>query len=155
MRLVLVLVVGALALALALAGCSNASSPSPQASAAMPSANAPFTWPRDMPPSCSEPQPEPRPGVLVGDLPMDPADRYPGPWTSQTEFGVCMWVEVGVVDYTAKTVQLLMKDTKTGSQKAFTGRMGETVSVGRFTVKIGPPHGRTAAEFEVNVYWAR
>lgn len=79
MRLVLVFLVGALALA----GCSNASSPSssasavsssalPSAPAAMPSANAPFTWPQDMP-SCSEPQPEPRPGVFVGDLPMDPA----------------------------------------------------------------------------------
>lgn len=152
MRSALVLVVAGLVLT----GCSNASLPGTPASSALPSSNAPFTWPQDMPPSCSEPQPESQPGVLVGRLLMDPADRWPGPWTSQTEFGgLCMWAEVGTVGYTAKTVQLLMKDMATGAQKAFTGHLGEVVTVGRFTVKIAPPHGRTAAVFEVDIYWRR
>ena len=136
---------------LVLAACS---SPPSSASAALPDPNAPFTW-QNVPPPCSEPQPKPQPNVLVGDLLMDPADRWPGPWTAATEFSpMCVWAEVGTVDYQAKTVQLLMKDTKTGAQKAFTAHVGETVSVGRFTVKIDPPHGRTAAEFEVGIYWA-
>ncbi len=143
----LILVVGGLVLA----GCSNASLPVLPS----PDAGAPFTWEQGMPPSCDEQQPESQPGVHVGRLLMDPADRWPGPWTSATEFGgLCMWAEVGTVDYTAKTVQLLMRDTKKGSQKAFTGHLGEVVTVGRFTVKIDPPDGRTAAVFEVDIYWA-
>jgi hypothetical protein len=47
-----------------------------------------------------------------------------------------------------------MKDTKAGAQKAFTGHLGEVISVGRFTVKINPPDGRTTAAFEVDIYWA-
>ena len=162
MRLgVLVFAVGGLVVA----GCSNtlssspwgrnASFPPPSASAALPDPNAPFTWPRDLPAPCSERQSNPQPGVLVGDLLMDPADRWPGPWTGATEFSpMCVWAEVGKVDYAAKTVQLLMKDTKTGAQKAFTGRVGDVVSVGRFTVKIDPPRANTAAQFEVDIYWA-
>lgn len=149
-RSALVLVVAGLVLT----GCSNASLPRTSASAALPSPNAPFTWGQDVPPSCSEPQPESQPpGVFVGRLLMDPADRWPGPWTSQTEFSVCIWAEVGTVDYGAKTVQLLMKDTKTGAQKGFTGHLGEVVNVGRFTVKVALPTGGTAAVFEVDIYW--
>lgn len=156
MRLrVLVVAAAGLGLGLGLAGCSYGAVPPPRAPAGSPSPDAPFTWPQDMPPSCSEPQPEPRPGVLIGELLMDPADRLPGPWTGQTEFGgLCVWAEVGTVDYAARTVQLLMKDTNAGAQKAFTGHLGEVISVGRFTVKINPLDGRTAAAFEVDIYWA-
>jgi hypothetical protein len=48
---------------------------------------------------------------------------------------------------------LLVKETKTGVQKAFTGHLGEVVTVGRFTVKIAPSYSRTKAAFEVDIYW--
>ena len=87
---------------------------------------------------------------------MDPADRWPGPWTAQTQLADgCLWVEVGTVNYRAKTVQLLMKDTRVGVQRALTGHLGEVIALGRFTVRIDPPNRThsTAASFEVDIYW--
>jgi hypothetical protein len=61
---------------------------------------------------------------------------------------------VGVTDPNAKTIQLLVMDTKTRDQKAFTGHIGDVVSVGRFTIKITPSSGIYGPTlFEAGFYW--
>jgi hypothetical protein len=85
---------------------------------------------------------------------MDPAGSGPGPWTASAQLADgCLWAEVGSVDYQAGSVQLLMKDTRAGVQRAFTLRRGEVISVGRFTVRIAPRNGGGAG-FDVDVNWA-
>jgi hypothetical protein len=61
---------------------------------------------------------------------------------------------VGVTDPNAKSIQLLVMDTKTRDQKAFTGHIGDVVSVGRFTIKITPSSGNYGPTlFEAGFYW--
>jgi hypothetical protein len=85
---------------------------------------------------------------------MDPAGGGPGPWTASAQLADgCLWAEAGSVDYQAKSVQLLMKDTRAGVQRAFTLHLGEVISVGRFTVRIAPRKG-AGAGFDVDVNWA-
>jgi hypothetical protein len=87
---------------------------------------------------------------------MNPADSLPGPWTAETQFADgCLWAEVGKIDYQAASVQLLMKDTRVGVQKAFTLRRGDVIPIGRFIVRIAPGKGHEAdVGFDVDVYWA-
>lgn len=62
---------------------------------------------------------------------------------------------MGLVDGSAKTIQLLVMDTSTRAQKSFTGHLGDSIVVGRFTIKVMPSTGMYGPTlFEPGFYWS-
>lgn len=121
---------------------------------ANPPAGTPWAWSPNTPPSCT-PKEAAKPGAFIQNLlvrsPVDNSHPWNG-WVG--EDNACFAYAVGVIDPNAKTIQLLVMDTDTRAQKAFTGHLGDAVGVGRFTIKIMPSSGMYGATlFEPGFYW--
>ena len=129
----------------------HATSPAPTAN---PPAGTPWAWSPNTPPSCT-PKTAPKPGAFIQSiLVRSPVDNS-HPWNGWVgDDNACFAYAVGLTDANAKTIQLLVMDTDTRAQKAFTGHLGDTVGVGRFTVKIAPSSGFYGPTlFEPGFYW--
>lgn len=97
-----------------------------------------------------------KPGAFIQNIlvrsPVDNSTAWNG-WNGENN--ACFAYAVGTVDPDAKTIQLLVMDTLTRTQKAFTGHIGDVVGVGRFTVKIVPSSGIYGpALFEADFDWS-
>jgi len=114
-----------------------------------------LSWPAGYPKPCPATSPAPQPGTFLSASLMDPA-KYSAVDTTVGD-GNCYWYRMGVVDWSAKTVELLVADGKTGASKYFVGHVGDSVIVGRFNVRIVPPMGMWPGShdlFDVALYWA-
>lgn len=79
------------------------------------------------------------------------------PWNGQNaDSNVCIAYAMGTVSLTAKTAQLLMRDTQDGVQQTFTATLGQVISLGRFTIRTDPPNSAygPSVAFEVDICWA-
>ena len=122
---------------------------------ANPPSGTPWQWPQGTPPSCT-PTATPSSGAEVFAILMENL-KADGPWNGQSEDNAnCFAYAMGTADFAAKTVQLLVRDTADGVQKAFTGHLGDVISLGRFTLKVEPPDGAYGSQvvFQVGIYWA-
>lgn len=133
----------------------SAASAAPRYPVVTPPSGTPWTWPQGTPPPCT-PSKSGSSGAMVFAILME--NQNDGPtWNGQSEDDAnCFAYTMGTVNFTAKTAQLLMRDTADGAQKAFTGHLGDVVSLGRFTIKVDPPDPAYGSKvvFEVDIYWA-
>jgi hypothetical protein len=119
-----------------------------------PPAGTPWQWSPNTPPSCT-PKTTAKPGAFIQSILVRPPVENSTAWNGWSgEDNACFAYAVGVTDPNAKSIQLLVMDTKTRDQKAFTGHIGDVVSVGRFTIKITPSSGIYGPTlFEAGFYW--
>lgn len=120
-----------------------------------PPGGTPWTWPQGTPASCTASE-SGSSGTFVQAILIENqgADT---PWNGQSaDLNSCFAYTLGTISFSAETVQVLIRDTEKGVQKAFTGHLGDVIRLGRFTVKVDPPNSAygSSVVFEVDIYWA-